>query len=622
MDGWILAGESKSNHNAKRLELCAKVRSIDKTSSSELSEAINSMFMWYQNSDICYAYLSDVPDLYSVHDPNWMGVFDVRGIFKWSAWFTRGWTLQELIAPSVVEFYTADWKPFGSKEILQKKIAEITGINPKALLGENLSTFNIAERMSWAASRTTTRLEDKAYSLLGVFQVNMPLLYGEGNRAFLRLQEEILKTTEDYTIFAWPGAVNPVGAFSARLPKPRELTYSLFASDTSEFRLLEHSSWQYSDLVRIPREELDAAAPKFGQDTPGLEGLNLDEGPPTITGRGLGICLPLMYLKGQEYLASTYCKLKKTNEWVCIPLTRNRNELHRFARNSWESSGIQLIQIQYPDTMFKRCLFYGERPDNPLSRTKPSSRVHNKPEQLLSDGHFAQAIKLAERLYHPKDPVTFELICNVMQKYVSQSRYEDAELLGLDLVKKSKAILGETHEYTLKGQHYLSVAMSKEGRWDAAEEILRHLVLSYDKILGETHFMTILSRARRAENMFNLDSQKGTEYLQKVMDRFETFLDYKSLEKLSANKSVPLLDSKIKRSEGDKEMLSVLADVSRTIKGEGDPGTLLIMLCQSFLIYRWREKSDYLSELGQKLRSNLGESHKLTLIGEAALKSI
>ncbi|OCK80017.1 hypothetical protein K432DRAFT_260976, partial [Lepidopterella palustris CBS 459.81] len=163
--------------------------SIDKTSSAELSEAINSMFRWYENSDICAVYLGKI--------------FDVQGYFKRSRWFTRGWSLQELIASSIVEFYTADCSAIGTKDTLKEQIAGITGIDSRALGGEDLSTYNVAERMSWAAFRETTRLEDKAYFLLGIFQVNMPLLYGEGRRAFLRLQEEILRTTEDYTIFAW-----------------------------------------------------------------------------------------------------------------------------------------------------------------------------------------------------------------------------------------------------------------------------------------------------------------------------------------------------------------------------------------------------------------------------------
>ena len=121
-----------------------------------------------------------------------------------SRWFTRGWTLQELIAPSNVVFYNSLWKTLGTKETLQDVITSITGIHPKFLLGADLETASVAKKMSWAAKRNTTRVEDVAYALLGLFDINMPLLYGEGSKAFRRLQEEILKLyPEDQSLYAW-----------------------------------------------------------------------------------------------------------------------------------------------------------------------------------------------------------------------------------------------------------------------------------------------------------------------------------------------------------------------------------------------------------------------------------
>jgi hypothetical protein len=169
---------------------------IDKESSAELSEAINSMFRWYKEAKVCYAYLSDVPDDADVDRK--------KGSFYRSRWFTRGWTLQELLAPSVVYFFTSGWKRLGSKTLLRSQISEITKIGETFLTGEE-SIWNaaIAKRMSWAGNRKTTRTEDQAYCLLGLFDVNMPLLYGEGKKAFLRLQEEIIRSSTDQTIFAW-----------------------------------------------------------------------------------------------------------------------------------------------------------------------------------------------------------------------------------------------------------------------------------------------------------------------------------------------------------------------------------------------------------------------------------
>jgi hypothetical protein len=170
---------------------------IDKTSSSELSESINSMWRWYRISRVCYAYLNDVPADASA------AARDIG--FTQSAWFTRGWTLQELLAPSTVVFYDSDWQRIGTKDELAEKINGITKINIYYLASDEsrLRQASIAEKMSWASTRETKRTEDTAYSLLGIFDINMPLLYGEGVKAFQRLQEEIMKQSDDQSIFAW-----------------------------------------------------------------------------------------------------------------------------------------------------------------------------------------------------------------------------------------------------------------------------------------------------------------------------------------------------------------------------------------------------------------------------------
>lgn len=123
--------------------------------------------------------------------------------FKASRWFTRGWTLQELIAPSNVLFFTQNWGKIAAKTKISHIISEITLIDPTVLDEGNIEICTVAEKMSWAAKRKTTRVEDMAYCLLGLFDVNIPLLYGEGTKAFFRLQEEIMKSTEDQSLFAW-----------------------------------------------------------------------------------------------------------------------------------------------------------------------------------------------------------------------------------------------------------------------------------------------------------------------------------------------------------------------------------------------------------------------------------
>ncbi|KAH6679432.1 hypothetical protein B0J14DRAFT_614619 [Halenospora varia] len=165
---------------------------INKSSSAELSESTNSMFRWYVEAEVYYAYLSDLG-----------GLFNPRGL-RQSRWFTRGWTLQELLAPRKVLFYSEDWTHLGSKSSLVTSLSEATQIDRDVLLDPGkLRKKPIACRMSWPAGRETTRIEDIAYSLLGIFNVHMALLYGEGTNAFLRLQEEIMKISTDSSLFTW-----------------------------------------------------------------------------------------------------------------------------------------------------------------------------------------------------------------------------------------------------------------------------------------------------------------------------------------------------------------------------------------------------------------------------------
>ncbi|KAJ9613565.1 hypothetical protein H2200_003507 [Cladophialophora chaetospira] len=172
---------------------------INKDSSAELSEAINSMYSWYYNSEKCYAYLSDV----QTHATK-----NILGIsFERSVWFERCWTLQELIAPEHIDFFESSWRHIGTRSSLLDRICKITGIHQNALLERRPHDFSIAQRMSWASKRKSTRKEDVAYSLLGIFEVNMPMLYGEGTKAFTRLQEEIIKRSDDHSIFAWEGSI-------------------------------------------------------------------------------------------------------------------------------------------------------------------------------------------------------------------------------------------------------------------------------------------------------------------------------------------------------------------------------------------------------------------------------
>jgi hypothetical protein len=240
---------------------------IDKSSSAELSEAINSMFTWYMEASVCFVWLHDLPS-----------DGDLSTAFKTCKWFTRGWTLQELIASRHVLFYNQSWELIGDKISLARSLTMATGIDESVLHNPSLlSSISVAKRMSWAAHRVTTRPEDLAYCLLGIFDVNMPMLYGEGQtKAFIRLQEEIIKRTSDLSIFAW--RAKPVD-------DGREFR-GIFANSPREFAMCRNI---------IKREG---------------SGLNIDY---SVGNRGIQIttnliCLPTVRGQGSRYSIDLECR--------------------------------------------------------------------------------------------------------------------------------------------------------------------------------------------------------------------------------------------------------------------------------------------------------------------------
>ncbi|KAG8822297.1 hypothetical protein FRC17_009605 [Serendipita sp. 399] len=194
---------------------------INKESSAELDESIRSMFAWYRDSHICIVYLSETSfQSYLGSDP----------------WFRRGWTLQELLAPRRLAFYAKNWKQLtrydcmkrsseragqgeeSSEGRLWSSVANITGIQVEDLHNFKPGLYDIRKRLSWASNRKTTRIEDMAYSLIGIFDVNLPIAYGEKERAFYRLQVEILQNSDDMSLFDWQGEASMYSSMLALSP--------------------------------------------------------------------------------------------------------------------------------------------------------------------------------------------------------------------------------------------------------------------------------------------------------------------------------------------------------------------------------------------------------------------
>lgn len=217
---------------------------INKESSAELAKAINSMWQWYYEAEVCYTFLSDLNEQLPDFLPGLDGETELRNSqLARCRWFTRGWTLQELLASNYIRFFNSRWECLGSKHSLAPTISAITGIDETVLQSrDRLFTSTIARKMSWAAGRQTKYVEDRAYSLMGMFGVNMPLLYGEGEGAFTRLQEEIIKTSTDLSIFVW----EPLGT-----KEEQAKADLLFASSPDQFHACGNVvQWQGFDVDR------------------------------------------------------------------------------------------------------------------------------------------------------------------------------------------------------------------------------------------------------------------------------------------------------------------------------------------------------------------------------------
>lgn len=223
---------------------------IDKTNAVEEARSINSMFAWYANATVCYAYLHDVVwstpglQMFKSQDPK----RKQHGLE--SEWFDRGWTLQELLAPRVVEFYDRDWKPMGTKNDLASVLQGVTGIGKKFLTGESkIHQASVATRMSWMAGRTTKEMEDIAYSMIGIFGITMTPQHGEGMKSFIRLQKTIMESSADESIFAWTTPANGLTCFRRfdRTPEFSPQAWGMLAPSPDCFK-------NSGDVIVIPEK--------------------------------------------------------------------------------------------------------------------------------------------------------------------------------------------------------------------------------------------------------------------------------------------------------------------------------------------------------------------------------
>jgi len=224
---------------------------IDKANNTELTEAINSMFRWYQNANKCYVYLPDVQSKSSAEDSRPSS--ERKAAFRASRWFTRGWTLQELVAPGSVEFFSADGARLGDKDSLKQTIHEVTGIPIEALSSSDMSKFDVSERFTWAEHRQTTREEDGAYCLLGIVGCYLPLIYGEGRKnALNRLRKEMQGREEKLgQIRSWLSAPDPAMNY-LKAHKQRQAGTGLWLLQNENFREWKENAASRLWLYGIP----------------------------------------------------------------------------------------------------------------------------------------------------------------------------------------------------------------------------------------------------------------------------------------------------------------------------------------------------------------------------------
>ena len=301
---------------------------IDKRSSAELSEAINSMYRWYANAKVCYAYLHDVDGSSFPNKSDYEKYHESNG---WPEWFSRGWTLQEMIAPRNLQFFNRDWQPIGDKKSLAGSLKMITGV-PKHILADGLEGNRpcVAEIISWATYRMTTRVEDRAYSLMGLLDVNMPMLYGEGKKAFHRLQLEVIRSSNDQSIFAWGH-------------KSDVRIGSILADDPSDF-----GDWFHMELRLMDRGQ-------FIKEFSPTDVDNFDVF--SITNRGIQIWMPLRRYRDSNFVFRAYLPCRDAEgDLVSIDLVLWNSNYYRYPR-TWTDAYLEnytakfhQVYLRYQDT--------------------------------------------------------------------------------------------------------------------------------------------------------------------------------------------------------------------------------------------------------------------------------
>jgi tetratricopeptide (TPR) repeat protein len=611
---------------------------IDKTSSAELTEAINSMHVWYSNSNKCYAYLRDVPP---GDDP-----FPVESYFRRSRWFTRGWTLQELVAPREVGFYHEHWRIIGTKYSIEsghyregeqdlggnweELLENITGI-PKDCLVQRISPsmYSVAQRMCWASARQCTRVEDVAYCLIGIFKVNMPLLYGEGVKAFVRLQEEIMKEIDDHSLFAW---TVPEGNNQSWMVS------SIFAQSPASFA-------RSHTVIPIHEELGDLSA---------------------VTRKGLRMSLCLRpadfpdasHLHQKNRVRGTfYAVLNCAQEWdtswrialLLIPVVSSTsNQLsqsfYRYARAEHllvtsddelrDPKAFRTIYIRKnvpPEVLqiFSPLVFSKQRfSRHDYSGPDALTSVYNLASVLLDLGKceeaealYRQALKGRVKVLGEEHPSTIASAINLAEVLKDLGKYREAEAFYRRSLEGREKVLGREHPDTLTSVSNLASVLPDLGKYEEAEALYRRVLDGRVKIFGERHASTLASVSNLALVLKDLGKYEDAEAChRRALEGRETVLAKIHPDTLTSVSNLALVLQDLGKFE-EAEALHQRALEGRTREfGEEHPSTL-ISVKNLELVLRDLGKFEEAEAVHQRalkgMVKELGKEHPSTLEAEA-----
>ena len=466
---------------------------IDKTNTAELTESINSMFRWYQKAAKCYVFLADVSTPASDDDRD--------SQLRKSRWFTRGWTLQELIAPKCVEFFSQQGERLGDRKSLERKIHQITSISIHALRGEPLSHFPIDERMSWAANRTTKRPEDKVYSLLGIFDIHMEAIYGEGeHHASRRLLRELERYSENHQLselFHDRLKVSPSKQPKTPLVNPTWIVpfeWDPRFTGREPVGGLEQTLGQDSEYKLNSKHGLGVALYRQNKQSEAEEVLQQ-----AVRGREQTLGQDHEYtLNSKHWLGLALYQQKKDSEAeeVLQQAVRGREQTlgqdHEYTLNSKHWLGLALYRrkkYSEAEEMLRQAV-----------RGREQTLGQNHKETLYSKH------KLGEALYRRK-------------------KYSEAEEMLRQAVRGREQTLGQDHKETLNSKHRLGVSLYQQKKNSEAEEVLRQVVRGRERTLCRDHEDTLSSKYWLGRTLFDQQKYSGAEGLfQQLADQQERTL--------------------------------------------------------------------------------------------------